>query len=657
MINKSLKKNTYLKFDKNRMTNLEYSLEREILRTNRRGAYHCTTLVECNTRKQHGLLVIPVPQIDDSNHVLLSSLDETVIQHGAEFNLGIHKYDGDNYSPKGHKYIREFDCDSLPKTIYRVGGVVLSKEKMFSLKNNSLFIRYQLLDAHSPTIMRFRPFLAFREINQLTTENWIANHGYKEEDNGISMCMYTGYPDLYMQFNKKAEFVFEPYWNKGIEYLHDQKDGLPYKEDLYVPGYFEVPIKKGESIIFSASDIQIKPEELEPIFENGIKIRTPRSSFYNCLKNSGNQFSFRPSPDELYLLDGYPWGNVSAQKQFMSLVGLTLSIDNEEAFEEVVDTAIPAIRNLIEGKPVTGFLKDIDGLDVLFWLVKALKHYSTRNKDRFNEKYAELVIDIVHFLLSGKHPKLHVLHDGLLATKLHAHQVIYANPKAPHGEPVLHRSGCLVEINAFWYDALMFCRDIAEEQSNKKLMNEMTKKSAKVKQSFIDTFINEAGYLYDFVDGNYVDWNVRPNMLFAVASDYPLIEKRLSKSILDIVTKELLTPKGIRTLSPKGVGFKPRYEGNLYDKAYSKYNGGVFPFFLGAYMEAYLKVFQRSGYSFLDRLLIGIEEEMANNCIGSISEVYDGSSPYLGHGAVSSAINVAGVLYALRIQKLLDNDY
>ncbi len=194
---------SYLKFDKSRMINLEYSLSREILRTNRKGAYHCTTLVECNTRKQHGLLVMPISETDSTPHVLLSSFDETVIQHGAEFNLGLHKYDGDNYSPKGHKYIREFDCDSTPKTIYRVGGVVLSKEKIFSLQDNNIMIRYTLLEAHSPTTLRFRPYLAFRSINELTYENSAADQTYREVENGICTRLYEGYPDLYMQFNKK----------------------------------------------------------------------------------------------------------------------------------------------------------------------------------------------------------------------------------------------------------------------------------------------------------------------------------------------------------------------------------------------------------------------------------------------------------------------
>jgi predicted glycogen debranching enzyme len=651
------KTNTYLKFDKSRMVNLEYSLNREILRTNRRGAYHCTTLVECNTRKQHGLLVVPVPRLGNSNHVLLSSFDETVIQHGADFNLGIHKYDGSSYSPMGHKYIREFSCDSLPRTIYRVGGVVLSKEKMFSLKYNTIYIRYTLLDAHSPTTMRFKPFLAFREINRLTGENTVANHGYKEVDNGISMCMYTGYPELFMQFNKEVKFIFDPHWYKGIEYQKDMEDGLPYKEDLYVPGYFELPIAKGESVIFSASDVLSEDTaKLPALFEEGIMNRTPRSSFYNCLKNSGHQFYFQPSESELYLLNGYPWGEVRAREQFMALNGLTLGIGKEDAFENIVDTAITAIEQLMDSLPVTSdFLKDIGDADVLLWLIWSLKRYSAQNNERFYVKYASLVSRMVAFIQDGKHPNLKPLANGLLAVEgkypswMHSASSdhIYAVP----------RTGCLVEVNAFWYNALMFNREIAKHTGDSVLEKKMAIWAEATKASFLGTFLNDSGYLYDCVKDNYVDWSVRPNMLLAISIDYPILDRRQSKSVLDIVTKELLTAKGIRSLSPKSMGFHPRCEGSLYDKIHSSCNGAVWPWLLSAYMEAYMKVFQRSGYSFMDKLLIGVEEEMSNDCIGSLSAVYDGSIPYFGHGPISYAINVAGVISALNMQKAFADEY
>ena len=276
---------SYLKFDKNLLINLEQSLPIEMLRTNKSGAYHCTTLIGCNTRKYHGLLVIPVPGIDDDNHVILSSLDETVIQRGAEFNLGLHKYGGDYFFPKVHKYIRELTCEDVPKTIYRVGGVILSKEKVFISHENRILIKYTLLEAHSPTTLRLRPFLAFRNVNTLTFENNNINKSYEEIENGICSCLYEGYPCLFMQLNKKPEYISHPDWYKGIEYPKEQERGYDYKEDLYVPGYFDVTIEKGEEIIFSAGVSPVSPKSLKTLFTKEAQSRTPRNSFYNCLKN------------------------------------------------------------------------------------------------------------------------------------------------------------------------------------------------------------------------------------------------------------------------------------------------------------------------------------------------------------------------------------
>lgn len=180
---------SYLKFEKATMTNLQESLRRELLRTNRSGAYSCSTIVDCNTRKYHGLLVVPVPEIDEDNHVLLSSLDPSVVQSGVEFNLGIHKYQGNTYAPNGHKYIREFNCDKVPTTLYRVGTVVLRKEVIFQHFEDRILIRYTMLEGPSSTLLRLRPFLAFRSVNDYTHENATASREYQTIENGIKTRM------------------------------------------------------------------------------------------------------------------------------------------------------------------------------------------------------------------------------------------------------------------------------------------------------------------------------------------------------------------------------------------------------------------------------------------------------------------------------------
>src|SRR5690554_3349756 len=640
---------SYLKFNKDLMINLEYSLYRNVLRTNRKGAYQNTSISGCNTTKYQGLLVMPVPFLDDENHLILSSFDETVIQRGAEFNLGIHRYAGDNYSPKGHKYIREFNSDSIPKTIYRVGGVILSKEIMFSSKENRLMIKYTLLDAHSPTKIRFKPFLAFRKASQLTIENEQVDKSYRNVENGISTCMYSGYPELFMQFSKDPEFIYHPDWYRDIEYLQDLQSGDTYSEDLYVPGYFEMSIAKDEEIIFSAGDILVDTSNLAIEFDIEKNKRTPRSNFYNCLKNSSHQFYYIPNNGENYLLAGYPWFKVRARDQFISLPGCTLSVGRPDDYEKIMDSAIPHIKNFMVGKSTRGYIKQLNDPDVPLWVIWSLQQYYLEFKDKFIEKYSDFLLEIINYILDGKHHNLFFHKDNaLLSTNGKDKPASWMNAIID-GQPVIPRSGYLVEFNALWYNALKFAEEIAKEKGNIELSNSLSFNAQTACKSFTNTFMNDAGYLYDYVDGPYRDPNVRPNMIFAVSLPYSPLGKRQKKSVLDFVTKELLASCGIRSLTPKSEKFRPHYSGTESDKKFAYFNGMAFPWLFGAYIEAYLNLFQLSGLALAERIMVSIENEMQNDCIGSISEFYDSNPPFIAHGGYSFAMSVAEVLRAKKI--------
>ena len=630
---------SYLRFEKTLMTNLEESLQKEILRTNRSGAYHCSTIVDCNTRKYHGLLVIPIPELDDENHVLLSSLDATVIQHGAEFNLGLHKYQGDNYAPRGHKYIREYECEKVPTTWYRVGGVVLKKETLFEHYENRILIRYTLVDAHSATTLRFRPFLAFRSVRQYTHENSTASREYQAVDNGIKTRMYAGYPDLYMQFNKKNEFIFQPDWYRGMEYPKEQERGYDFNEDLYVPGYFEMEIKKGESIVFAAGTKEVKTRGLKKTFEVEMDERTPRDNFQHCLVNAAHQFTNRQN-GEAYILAGYPWFKCRARDMFISLPGLALAINERAKYEEVMTTACKAIRDFINDKPNNLKVYEIEHPDVLLWAVWCVQQYAKMvSREECVSKYGSLLSEIMEYICAEKHPNLFLHANGLLYTNGQNRAVTWMNSTA-NGRPVIPRTGYIVEINALWYNALCFVADILGD-------NEFTQKlktlAATAGASFIDTFLNEHGYLLDYVDGYMMDWSVRPNMIFAAAFDYSPLNARQKKGIVDICSKELLTPKGLRSLSPKSGGYNPNYGGPQTQRHYAYHQGTAWPWLAGFYFEAYLKIYKMSALGFIERHLIGFEDEMTSHCIGSIPEVFDGNPPFKGRGAVSFAMNVAEI--------------
>ena len=630
------------------MINLDESLPREILRTNKSGAYHCTTIVDCNTRKYHGLLVIPVPNLDDENHVLLSSLDETVIQHGAEFNLGLHKYQGNHYSPNGHKYIREFECEHVPATTYRVGGVILRKEKVFVYHENRILIRYTLVDAHSATTLRFKPFLAFRSVREYTHENPYANREYQVVENGIKTCMYPGYPELYMQLNKKNEFHYQPDWYRHIEYTKEQERGYDFNEDLYVPGYFEVDIKKGESIVFSAGVSAINTRQLKQTFEKEVGVRTPRDSFHHCLINSAHQFHNKQG-DEHYIISGYPWFKCRARDLFISLPGLTLATDELSEFEDVMKTAEKAIRDFINGDPISVKIYEMEHPDVLLWAVWCLQQYAKfTSRAQCREKYGALLRDIMVYVhKSHKHPNLFLHDNGLLYTNGRDKAVTWMNSSS-QGRPIIPRTGYVVEINALWYNALRFVADLVREEGNDVLADELDAQAAITGKAFVDTFRNEYGYLFDYVDGYMMDWSVRPNMIFAVAFDYSPLERTQKKQVLDIVTKELLTPKGLRSLSPKSGGYNPYYVGPQTQRDYAYHQGTAWPWLLGFYMEAYLRIYKMSGVSFVERYLIGMEDEMQSHCIGSLPEMYDGNPPFTGRGAVSFAMNTAEMLRILK---------
>lgn len=646
---------SYLKFDKNLLINLEQSLRLEVLRTNQSGAYHCTTIVGANTRKQHGLLVIPVPEIDDNSHVLLSSLDETVIQHGAPFNLGLHKYSGGVYSPNGHKYIREYDCERVPTHTFRVGGVILKREKIFITNENRILIRYTLVDAHSKTTLQFRPFLAFRNANDLCVENQVASRDYKEVSNGISTCMYDGYPELFMQVNHKPKFVFDPHWYKGIEYIKDQERGIPYTEDLYVPGYFEVDMKKGDTIIFSAGVSEVNTRQLTKMYEDEIKTRTPRTSFYNCLKNSAKQF-YMTNADGHYMLAGYPWFKVRARDEFIALPGCTLSNHHRPDFEAIMDTAKEAFTRWMETGEPDRHLQGIDLPDVPLWAAWAIQRYShDTDVPTARERYGELVAQLIDFIIDGKHPNLQVDDNGLVRTDGTRQPMSWMDSARPDGTPLIPRTGYLVEFNALWYNALMFLLQMyADDKQMQSRVERWQKISDAYAESFAPTFLNDYGYLYDYVNGSYTDLSVRPNMVIAVGVDHTPLDRRQRKRILDFITRELLTPKGLRTLSPNSYGYNPWYVGNPEQREKAYYSGSARPWLMGFYCHAYVKVFGIGGLSFVNRMMIGFEDEMSQGAIGTLSELYDGNPPFIGRGAVSFAANVGEILRVLRLLKNLD---
>lgn len=644
---------SYISFEKKQLVNLEYSLPKELLRTSREGAYASTTIINCNTRKYHGLLVVPQPAMDSGNHVLLSAFDETLIQHNAEFNLGIRKYKGDVYLPKGHKYLKDLTNEPIPRLTYAVGGIVFTKEMLFSHKDGRTIIKYTLVSANSPTTIKFRPFLAFRNSHALCKANYDVDTSYEQINNGIRLRMYKGYSHLHLQFSKEPEYVHVPDWYYNIEYIREKARGYDCYEDLYVPGYFEMPIAKGESIYFSAGIESVNPENLKKLFHSEIARRIPRESFENCLVNAAQQFIVKMGK-RYEVIAGYPWFGRWGRDTFISLPGLAMVTGELKQAKAAIDSLLPEMRGPLFPNKGVGDNTFYNSADTPLWFFWTLQQYSLfgGGKSKIWKEYGKYMKTILNGYKDGTSFNI----------KLHDNGLIYAGEAGipltwmdamVEGKPVTPRTGFAVEINALWYNAVMFAIQLAGENDDKEFVDKWKPIADAFPAAFIENFWDETrGYLADYTHDDHKDFSVRPNQVFATSLPFTPLDEEMRVRILERIKSELLTPRGLRSLAPKNVLYKGIYSGTQTERDLAYHQGTAYPWLLGHFVEGYLKIHGKSGLSLVTSLYRGFEEVMMEHGIGTISEVYDGDPPHSPGGAISQAWNVAELL---RINWLIRN--
>ena len=643
---------SYIYFDKSQLINLEFTLNREILRTNRAGAYASTTIVGCNTRKYHGLLVSPIENFDNEKHVLLSSVSETIIQNAYEFNLGIQKFNGDVYYPKGHKYLREYEVDKVAKATYRVGTDIFIKESLLAEKENQILIRYTFESGNSSVIFRLKPFLAFREMHSLTQANMFANTKVRKAKNGIASKLYNGYPYLYMQFSKENEFIQLPDWYYNIEYLREQERGYDYKEDLFVPGYFEFRLRKGESVIFSASTKEANPQTLKRKFEQQINVRLPRDNYENCLKNAAEQFIVRQGK-KTEIIAGYPWFGSWGRDTFISLPGLTLAKDDTQTCRQILDTQLLKMKGGLFPNMGSDQNPAFNSVDAPLWFFWAIQQYViyTGNYKEVWEKYEKAMKAVLKGYKNGMDYNIKMHDNGLIYAGETGKALTWMDAVV-NGKASTPRIGYPVEINALWYNAVCFTLELAKKAKDTRFISSWGNIPELTKNSFISEFWScEKNYLADYVYEGAKDLAVRPNQIIATSLPYSMLSPEQMKAVVDVVNQELLTPKGLRTLSPKNPMYKGIYQGSQEDRDMAYHQGTVWPWLLEHFCEGYLRVYKESGKSLVKKIYDGFEEDMTIHGIGSVSEIYDGNPPHKPKGAISQAWSIAALL---RIEKMLE---
>ncbi len=646
---------SYIKFEKSQIVNLEYSLAREIIRTNRAGAYASTTIVECNTRKYHGLLICPVDELGGGRFLLLSGLDVTVVNNDRSFNTGLRKYKGDYFNPKGHKYLEEFETEVIPMRVYRVGNVLLKMERLFVHNEEQLLIRYTILEATEPMKLQIRPFLAFRSIHELTHANLAANTKAEKIKNGIRSKLYEGFPYLNMQFSRKVDFVHVPDWYLGVEYIEEQKRGYDYSEDLFAPGFFELDAVKGDSIVFSASTKEENPSGFEQKFSETVSGKIPRDNYLDCLRNAAQQFVEKRGDDTL-IIAGYPWFGAWGRDTFISLPGLALARHKIRLYDAVLDTQVRRMKDGLFPNLGTGGQYAFNSIDAPLWFFWALQQYVLTGGKGCCDNYGEAAKSVLRAYKNGTAYNIHMRDDGLIYADAPGKALTWMDAVV-NGVPVTPRNGYAVEINALWYNAVCFALEMAKVIEDKQFTKEFAYLPELIKKSFLDMFWDEkAGYLADYVnDQEGRNMFVRPNMLIAVSLPYSMLEKDQMKRILDIADRELVTPRGLRTLSPGNKLYKGIYFGTQEERDNAYHQGTVWPWLFGPFCEGWLKVYGKQGINKIKKLIFGLEEVMSEAGITTLSEIHDGDPPHAPRGAISQAWSVGEVLRIIDLLEYYSN--
>ena len=643
---------SYLKFEKKQLVNLEYSLKCEFLRANLQGTYGNTTIVWCNTRKYHGLIVAPVPEIDDDRHVLLSGIDPTIVYNKHEFNLAVRKYSGGFYEPKGHKYIEDLIIDVLPRTIYNIGGVKMSLELVTDDESKRSLARYTILEADETVILRLKPFFAFRSVHHLSKANLYANTQPEVTENGIRFRMYDNYPYLYLQTSKQSDFINMPDWFYNIEYQEEEKRGYDYLEDLFSPGYFEIQLKQGESVILSGGTEPLKKNAITKQFDIIENKRLPRKGYDECLYSTANQFFVKQNQDT-FIYAGFPWYGVRTRDTFIAAPGLTLGINNPLLLTDIIDSALKSLSNGIFPQFLNSKnLETCQNSDTSLWFFYALQQlYDKISFSTFIEKYWNSMKSIIDCYSKGYNCNI----------KMHDNCLIYIyddnNPQTwmnstINNRPVINRTGYVVEVNALWYNAIRFSLEIAEKLKEKDFFNRWSEKITIIESSFKQVFwLENEKYLSDYCTNQFKNTQIRPNQIIASALPYSPLTEEQKIYVINCVKHKLLTNKGLRTLTPADPDYQPYCQGTHDERELAIHQGTVHPWLLEFYAKSIATLYQKDSLSELVQLYYGFENCMTERVTGSLNEIYDGDPPHHPRGAGSQAWSVA---MALQIKIIID---
>ncbi len=665
--------------DKPACQNIRKALRKEWLQTNGLGSYASSTILGCNTRKYHGLLVAHVPHLA-ARYVLLSTLEESVTGGDREFFFSSRKHPG-NYYPFGHEYLEYMETGDWPLFRYRIGPLVITRELVFVHGMDIVLVRYTVDcsdEEHPPLALCIKPLLAYRRFHDLTRENNAIHTSTQPLEHGFCLTPYPDLPTLYMQAEPGGVFHWGPDWYRNVDYLVEQERGFAHQEDLYKPGHFNVPLTPGTSILLSASTAPL-PDTMQNLWDKEITRRDELSAksttLLGHLEREGSRYLIRiPRPEQekpanvyaeekgrLSVIAGYHWFDAWGRDTCIALPGLTFVAGRQNKGRELLAEVSGSIHNGLvpnlfpmDGSTLRGAA--FNSVDASLWYIWAVQQMAIWNPDRedtlcfIKETCWGMIKDIIAIFKSGTNPTVYVDEQGLVHAGNENTQLTWMDANA-YGKPVTPRHGCPVEINALWYNALAFADTLSEKfgetarPSDDSLMG--------IRANFVSRFWTPrmGGYLGDVWNNGQLDASIRPNQIFAVSMPYPVLSEEEQPFVVESVRNNLLTPYGLRTLSPRNPQYKGRYEGNPNERDSAYHQGTVWPWLLGAYGDALLRTsweIDNAASGLLATLTPLYTSHLEQAGLGSISEIFDGNPPHLPNGSIAQAWSVAECYRLLR---------
>lgn len=644
-------------FDSNILSNAEISTRKEWLETNALGDYASSTVINCNSRKYHGLLVTGM-EYPGGRHVLVSSLDESVIRGDTEEFFSCHKYP-DLFYPEGFKNLESAVFTTHPSFTYKLGDVTLTKEILMIPLKRAVFIRYS---ANKSVKVRVKPLLAFRGFHGLTNKDVSFDTRFTAVDGGISMKPAGNLPPLFMQVRGSYSFQPDGSWYYNFEYPVEEERGFYHREDLYCPGTFELSVTPKSAAYFTASTEDFSDMFLSStparVWAAEMRRRKEPANLEDTLSINGKHFIITPPAEKgegrISIIAGYPWFNVWGRDMFIALPGLTFSAGREKTGADILTATAKFLKNGMVPNffGVGGEPDSYNSVDASLWYIWAVQQMLIHNpawKGKIRKTCWPAIKAIIDTYAGGKSGYIARDGDWLLHMGNTKTQLTWMDASA-YGRPVTSRHGSPVEINALWYNALNFAGELAKDYGEAQIIGENILKG--MKEAFAKRFWLENGYLADVWRENDVDASLRPNQVFAVSMPYSICPEDKWLPVMEKVRDKLLTPYGLRTLSQDHPDYRPVYEGSpeVRDSAY--HQGTVWPWLLGGYAEGLMKASknkEKDASNMLETLSPLFSEHLSEAGIGSISEIFSGDYPHKPDGTVYQAWSVAECLRLLKI--------